>query len=744
MACGGTGQPPCKQTVVKPAANQKSSKKSKNTNLEKIAVKPNLPVENLLAEFLREQLAPNPDDGNNYYIGVVVDVLTQQSKLDFGIFDIFSDSISNLERYYNDQGDKSKEEIKKIIVHIPELFSTSHVSLGNPIFLETKFKINYSGSEPISKNDLVKIVFRNAQSFSDPEIISIHKSNGSNRLINIEHKKNYDIFNESNECRNLLIETNILTGADQNSVIQDSPYAGYKQLFSELKLIFSEQGYELFRLNQGDTSVFLQTFKENFKFSIRMSSNVDGISGISDEKTKGPKFTLENKDGFEQQDYEVGVQISISKNLQNFTARAQQFSEFLIQHMDKYGFQSKTYIVPDEQNSSNPIVINHLIDIAVLPIGDLASFEKYKKRSEELEAGGNSVSQNQNVENIPNSIVTQNIQNTSTTVQPNTNPEQCPVTPPSVREIYINIEDKTKWTRKQDLKYVDYFLNNTETSSKSCPINYIAGPNKGNKSISSTDVPIKKQNLMLSGDLFKKDSSSPFYTFEQLEKENKKFYNITQNALKLQKEQKKAIEINSSYSDEKNNFITKTALNLNLEKLNYFLTAIRTLIANNEFAEIKDGDKRLEKVLVLPINVIRKKPRSGAKFPDSRHYFGLAVDFVVYIKVGEKIYQIPPGIVFLYIRKICALNSDVLRRTGNGVYVNELYNHFEILFTPDYEEKPSSFFKTNKTLTNLEIQNGKVWSDVSLEGLYPFNYDKVFENIFNTSGNDPKIARIRE
>lgn len=743
MACGGKGQPPCKQTVAKPAANHKSSKKSKNTHLEKIAVKPNLPVENLLSEFLRQQLAPDPNDGNNYYIGVVVQVLTQESNLDFGIFDIFSDSTSNLERFYNDKGKKTKEAIKKVIVHIPELYSTSHLSLGNAIFLETKFKINYYGNDTISENDIVKVVFRNTQTFSDPEIISIQKSDGSNKLINIDHKKIYDIFNDNKECKNLLISTTNLIGADQNSVIQSTPYAGYKQLFSELKLISSEEGFELFRMNEGENSEFIKNFKENFKFRIHMSPNVDGISGITDEKIKGIPFDQEIY-GIEQADYEVGVSLIIKKTFLNAQSRLEQFSNFLKDHTDKYGFNTRFHSPDPTQNFYFKY---HVIDIAVVPVGKLATFDEYKKISEKLESGGNLTTQNENVENTPNSATSQANQNSSTTIQPNNNPENCPVPPPTTNEFYIDITNKTKWKRKEDLKYIDYFLNNSETSKKSSPINYIVGPKKGNTTIAFTDVPIKKQNLMLSGELFKKNNADPFYKFEQLEKENKKFYNITESARVKQK----AIEINSSLSSDKNNFITKKVLELNLDKIELFLTQIRLLIANNEFREIKQLDERLDRVLVLPINIIRKRTSGKVKFPSSRHYFGLAVDFVVYIKdikTGNKIYQIPPNMIFLYARKVCKLSANSsFNRNGNGVYLDSGYNHFEILYDLDYEENPNSFLNDKEGFTSDERENGKIWSDryVWSPGTSSTKkYQEIYDSTLKLSGNDIKVVNIKE
>ena len=111
----------------------------------------------------------------------------------------------------------------------------------------------------------------------------------------------------------------------------------------------------------------------------------------------------------------------------------------------------------------------------------------------------------------------------------------------------------------------------------------------------------------------------------------------------------------------------------NLDILAKDMNKLQKKIAKNE--SLND-----QTVLILPINWLEIKPRGNApngRDPNTQHWYGRAVDFVVYVKINSTIYQIPPEIVYLYIVKY--LQPDH-QNIGLGLFTSTgYYLHYEIL-----------------------------------------------------------------
>lgn len=736
-------------TAKKPTIPKKPTKNASNKQLEKIAVNPNLPVENLLDEFLRQSLTPNVNDGNNYYIGHVVGVLDSKSKI--GMFDIFNDSTSNLERFFSNKNKRETKDVKKLIVHIPELFSVGDYAIDteNDILnYVTKFRINYSGATKIKIGDLVKVVFKNNTTFTDPEILSVSDFYNES-IIKTRKDSLKEKINSYLECRITQLAGSQGSPINLDSIFFKLPTSGYYQLFNEISLLLSKPGYINFAsyLGKIDKENFIKELSQ-IKYQLFCDNKVKAIAELnSNLKTllTGKILQKSLNDPVDQLDYEVYLKIStdnidISNNKDNLKQLTSYIQEriadkhnFVIENLGIFNTEGSTtnnqfFLLKIDVNLSSDVSVDENVD-------------SYIQKSEEIKNGGIPSTSGQET-----SITT--AANTAF-VQQNSNTQQCENPAAVINEYYINIKDIQKYKRNiDDRAYVDYFLNKP---SDTLPIPYPSAKEK--LPISSLDI-LSPKNLKLAGQ-YVKEKKNPFVSFEDLKKENINFYRIPDKIAKLNQKAiekgEEIIDINSNFDNENKNFISEQALQFRIKKISNFLTQLKYVIARNEFVDSASDKKIIDtekekRVLILPINVIRiKKGKSEYKF--SRHYFGQAVDFTVYIKdLNDEIYQIPPEIVYLYCKKTMAGSNELY---GNGIFFNEMYNHFEFVFINDGEENLLSLDNT-KNLTQDEKRNGRLWVSGELpEGLkkiQDLTIEKLDKEIINyitkKASNNQKILRL--
>lgn len=135
---------------------------------------------------------------------------------------------------------------------------------------------------------------------------------------------------------------------------------------------------------------------------------------------------------------------------------------------------------------------------------------------------------------------------------------------------------------------------------------------------------------------------------------------------------------NTSYKKQKETYISKEAMRLNLNEMASFLNNLRRSIAQVEGVAS-------ENVLIYPLQIIKLK-NGGLKKedqdPNSRHYYGKAADISIYIRYIESngnvsIKQLPQEMVVLYAEK-SKPNNIVL---GHGIFLNtnDSYSHIEFL-----------------------------------------------------------------
>lgn len=667
-----------------PSHGASQRKKPATRTAEKIAVNKNLTVEDLLHDFLRQQLAPDPNDGNNYYLGIVLSI--QEAKQnDTSIYNIFDDSVINMERFYTNFKSAETETTKRLLVHIPELYSTNEYSKDSVYNRYTKFKINYSGGETIKVNDILKITFKNSSDFTDPEIISIHKSKENENYV-LEAEKIRNSLESVNQCRVLQLNNGNLPTADLNSVYLETPFAGYYQLFSELAYVLSPDGFNTFIRQQPVGSDITIDKLSLIKYEIYADSKVKAIV----EQPKLQANFKADKDGIpvisdQREDYEVLIRLRL-----NDKKILTKFASFIDEKLSRFKFFSEITSVKDSEiKKDNTFYLDIIIDVEAISKEDLEniSVDKYIEVSNQKKNGSGPSASSAN---------TQSSQNSNQTVQQNSTFDPCENLQPQNTDIYVSINDTTKWTRRlSDSSFVNYALGNSNLSV----------PLKGTNITSPQgfmNYLISEEYLKISGEkVSKKESVSTFYDFQELVKINPKFYSIPQKVIQTDKQKK--IGIQSNFKDNrKDNFISEGSLNYRISQISKFLGQLREDIAKKE-----TNDKN--KVLIIPLNVLRANRGAGSD-QESRHYYGQAVDFVVYVNFSNdlaspSIFQIPPEIVYLYCNKLSEKSNSV-SNCGNGIFIKEMYNHFEYLVFPA-DERASTEVRVG--LTEDERKYGRLW-----------------------------------
>ena len=654
------------KTQVKQSPKQppKAAPKPRGKHAEKASVKPNLPVEELLQDFLRQQLAPNSNDGNSYYVGQVVKVINKEDP-NLYLYDIFEDSLVNLERFTNDTNKKERGNTVKILVHIPELFSIGDeiIKPGNKNFLDelhysTAFKILYTGNENIEVGNYVKVIFKNNQSFKEPEITAIYRADSSSNVVTETRNKIKSAFKADLDCRVDQLSSSGLNSANVNLAILQTPVLGYYQFFNNLELLLSDSGKESFLRNYLDQTQQANADLGSLQVIVTCSKKIESTVGNN-------KIVKEKIKTLETEDYIIFLDLLHPKN--DILSKYVSYIEKNLTAL-QFSFKSSEF----SQEGKECIIEVDILAFS-LQKGETPNLDTYLKNSESLKNNGILVLADQDIP-VP--------QQSPGTITVNTTPDNCENKIPENVELYLKPDQKYQ-------KFIDRFLLG---KTNSLPYNY-------GFEITNSEQLLNPEALRISGEKILKKEKDSFYTFADLLKINKKFYSTPERVLKKISADPSILlpDINSNYDDSKKNFVTNFALESRLIKISKFLKRLRNQIQRIEKVP-------LDSVLIVPINVLRAKQKSGKEYEFSRHYFGLAVDFVVFVKFSDtNIKQIPPEIVYLYCRKI---TSSEKYNTGNGIYFDNNYNHFEYLIDVSGEEDLKNAF--NK-LTADERANGRIW-----------------------------------
>jgi len=616
--------------MAKSSSVPDSSKKPKIA--ERLAFDPFLDQQDLINEFIRNAINPDVDYGKTYYLGRVIDIIDKDDRF-IDIRDVFYSASDNYERVTKAVSDKKYNLTRKVLlVHIPSFLTNARSSTGKKLNYETftKIRVEYDGEIPVEIGYLVKIQFRDKSSFADPYVIGVEKME-KHYIDQIE--PSIQAFKKYQECKQLNIDfPTDISIINVNATTR--PFGGYTFAIKQLEAAFTQSYKQGFKktLTSQEAKLFGDLTKLTIDIvKIELDREVYIEFGINDNFTSIIAPVTFEKDKHLITLKEVNFYTTNENEIQNLRNK---FYEYI-----KLDFESRFgYSVFYEQNSPElkiDINSNLIFNKVAKTVSD------YIEISKKFEAF-NSVP-------VPSPSQT----NTAASLQiakPKEIADKCESDIASDKSVYHLVVDNDKPDKdaiREDL-------------------NVIISLGKYQNIITENFLRIDYFYKMLA-----------LANSSTLIKENNKFYKAEGQTLDKYNLDKKQV-----------NFLNINDIDNRFDAIRLFLLRLKRQI------EILEGfSTRPNDVMVLPITVLKIKKKvnpSGDLDVNSRHYYGKAVNFRVYLierfeeQGGEtyKAFQIPPEIIAMY----CNLENvkGNQKFIGQGIFLetNRRYNHIEFLEDP--------------------------------------------------------------
>jgi hypothetical protein len=583
----------------------------------------------------QEKFKPNKDEGVTFYYGVVTNIIDSDTA-NYDKRDILHSRIDGIERV-NNTTTKDNSTRNLYFVHIPSLYSilfdTENKGTENVLRQEDlyKFRVEHVAvSKTIKVGNIVKVKFENNSTFTGGIIEDIVEENilqlKDDASIQKNVKKTYQdipecitapIDNSNGQMRALA--TTVLTMKDISGIglydfIENFVYS--YSTYVEGKFLSNVESI------QYNIVVSENTFARIGQFQ---SSNSDFNSiekfGISTEK----KYVLAYSDSQEA----LKGTITVDKYNEIKIAAIDRVEGKVSSGFSKYLKQYLATNYPFEVSSEGNII---KVTLKIIGVDNEANFYAYSdSRYMTIKSFGNS----------PNSVVISQSK-VEGGKKPSVPQEKCENDVVTIDQ-YINTETDN-WKRKgKDEDLVNYFFKKTKLNN------------------SSPEMQAYENKTLLSVlDVIKLE---PLYPKIKLLINNPKFY---KGFFSLSEENGLSEGI-----DDGDGYITVDKIENNFIKLKEDISALRKNICKNEGLSEED-------VLILPLRWFEQKPSGSIpknRDLNSQLWFGRAVQFVVYVRVEGKIFQVPSEIVFLYIQK--TLSQE---KIGVGLFTSGLqYVQYEHL-----------------------------------------------------------------
>lgn len=617
--------------MAKVANHIVSSKKPKLA--ERIAFQPFTPQQDLINELIRNMINPDSDIGRSYYVGEVLKIIENSNAL-IDNRDIFYSITDNSERA--SKRDTSDQEYNAdrviLLVHVPSFITSNKVNtydLNYDNFL--KLRVEYDQKKGAVKvGNVVKIQFHQQNALYFPVVVDI--ADVSLDDIEKSSTKAKEEFNKYLECKILAIDAANKIGSNDFD-ISNKPYGGYIQAIQEIENVFSPVFVEPFKKNLSEATygkpsqieIRINTISLNQSVYAKFKENIKSNKTITTFSPDDIKYYSDNK-----QEYLIlGKEVVISadpekvKNNQNLNNQLRkEFFDFLKQDFSsRLGYSFLTDKLPPGVDFE--LNINAFLSYS----GDQTpSLQMYIDKSEKTISSPTFYSR------VPASgSAPQTIQQKSTV-------DKCDNELPTDNGLYPLVYDGKKYGVDHDTidnNIIQLFYNDKVKQSD------FIGDNK---------YFLKLANLENTNNLLKL---------------NKTFYREQENA-------------NDAYGITNNN-VGIVYINDSLNLLRDLLQKMQKKIASNE--KLNEDN-----ILIVPRQVLKKKVGivSQGEDPNSRHYYGRAIDIAIYLKTIEDnvktIRQIRPEIVVFYAERV--RNSTTIETLGHGLFLQQqtkYYNHIEIL-----------------------------------------------------------------
>ena len=665
------------------ASTNKSLESGKIDNLTDIASIVNnrsTTISDVLIALAKKQLEPVKNKGKTKFLAVVTKVLEGHT----------SDPFLN-EEYDIDRVDGVTKQLQKnskvVLLHIPALYTyyeNQSVEIKNSTDLKQKigtidlYKISCVTTKNVQVNDIVNVEFEDPLNFKNPKITTSDKDDKRRLNLDVERfLKAKDILKEQNACK--LLNTKEAQGYAIKSKVflnPGNPRLGYAQFYTSLsdiakkdnilkQIVRNKSSADLAKIGLSASATSAQAYKElttnsKYHFSSSLNGNPKVVDYINSNTSIKPseKIILITANDEDQRELYLKIE---TPNINN------DFKVYIVEYLKSVITSEYNYSWTDSNDKG------YKIDIFGSPSNKIDDSLKNGKVSLAIEYSTK-------VDNVSRNSATSMTEKTvRTPLTTSKTPDQTrldatkqdvavsqPAAEMSVCDsnatvnssLYINVEKNKKISFNSDTKRWEGLgiqLKNWFSNGLSLII----------------DGTFSKSNSFLT---LKKLNNSDFSYTKDVEIISGSPESIKQNASITNKK-----ELRKPPKKEKVNPIQRgtnfVKVTNNLKQLTLFCKELTKLIAINENVSI-------DQVYLMPISVWRKyhkAKRNDGQDKNSRHFFGRAIDFTVYINYDKNMklesktiptkgtYEIPNTIIYLYVLALLKLHKTKFGVCGIGL-----------------------------------------------------------------------------
>lgn len=636
----------------------------------------------VLIALAKKQLESQKNKGKVKFIAVVTKVLEGHTT------DLFLN-----EKYEIDRLDGVTKELhsgnKVVLLHVPAVYTyyenqtieLKNSQLKNQISVIDLYKVSCVTNENVKPNQVVNIEFEDITNFKRVKITTL--SNEEKQDLSIDTRnfvKAKEIIKKQDAC--LLRSVKEAEGYAIKSkafLNPANPKYGYVQFYQKLSDLAKKDNVlksvaKMSSAERGEIGLSSQEFptvndafreltdNTKYKFSIGLKSSPKVVDFIESNTSLKPseKVILLAADTTMTGDDERLMSLTVALLGEAPT----KFKEKIADYLESIVVNSFKYTWSSSGDSYKIDIFGGAKIDNVLKTGNADLAIEYSKKSDRIsrddanKPSPSTVESPQLTNKSPNQTSEEATNQANTPSQPSTATPVCDNTTLINDQLYINVEKETNLTSfaKDNQRYINDKLQpiaislETWFSDELNSMIFLDYDNKFSKSqeIDSPVFSYKKETEVISG--------SPEV--------------VKQNIVKNLKNGQKPDQALKTLKGAKQRGTNADKVIKNLKKLVTFSKELTKLIATNEGLPIN-------KVYVYPISVYREwanpKPESGQD-ENSRHFFGRAMDFTVYVNYDEGAdlkqntipkkgtYEIPNTIVYLYV--LALIRKD--RTSGFG------------------------------------------------------------------------------
>lgn len=638
-----------------------------------IANKRDTTVSDVLIALAKKQLESVKNKGKTKFLAVVTKVLEGHT----------SDPFLN-EEYEADRVDGTTKQLQKnskvVLLHIPALYTyyeNQSVEIKNSTDLKQEigtidlYKISCVTTKNVQPNDIVNVEFEDTSNFKNPKITTLDKKDKLRLNADVvKFLKAKEILKEQNACK--LLNTEEAQGYAIKSKVflnPGNPKFGYTQFYNNFsdiakkdnilkQIVRNKSSAELSQIGLSASATSTEAYSElttnsQYKFSISLSGNPQVVNYINSNTSIKPSEKIISITTNSDAKRELFLKIE-TPNINGNT-----FKNYIVDYLKSIITSEFNYSWADSGDKSYKVDIfgSSKIDDGLKNGGVSLAIEYSTKvdnvsRNNATSLTEKTVKTPLKTSKTPQQTASDATKQNVTGSKPAAETPVCDNTATVNNELYINVKESKKTSFNSDnKKFKSVGVSLEEWFSIGLP-SIINGT-------FSTLLKINNSNFSYSKDV-EIISGSP-----ESVKQNAKI--TKKKDLKKPPKKEKANPIQRGTNSEK--------IKKNLKELTLFCKELTKLIAVNE-------NVPLNKVYVLPISVFRKyhkAKKNDGQDDNSRHFFGRAIDFTVYVNYDEQAdlksksiptegtYEIPNTIIYLYVLALLKLHKTKFGVCGIGL-----------------------------------------------------------------------------